>query len=91
MLRQQLKNLPTPPDETTRLSYAQEAAKLLARIATESKGPFVPDLTKVESALAVALNAVQTGPDAAIALRELPDPDAQRSLADIVLTPPKHR
>ena len=37
------------------------------------------------SALIAALNVAETSPTAAIALGELPDPDAQRSLAGLVL------
>jgi hypothetical protein len=87
LLLQQLKALPTVPSETVRVSYAREAATLLARIATENKGPLVTDLTAVEPTLALALSEAQTAPAAATTLREVPDPDAQRSLADVVLDP----
>jgi hypothetical protein len=87
MLLRQLKGLPTVPSETVRISYAREAATLLARIATENKGPLVTDLTAVEPTLALALSEAQTAPAAATTLREVPDPDAQRSLADVVLDP----
>ena len=87
MLQRQLKGLPAPLSEAERAGYAREAAALLARIATERKGPLTADLTAAEPALAVALNAAQTAQPAATALGDVPDPDAQRSLADLVLDP----
>ena len=86
-LQQQLKGLAGAPSADVRVRYAHEAATLLAQIASERKGPFVPDLTSIEPTLALALNEAQTAPAAATALREVSDPDAQRSLADIVLDP----
>jgi hypothetical protein len=87
VLLQQLKALPGVPSETVRISYAHEAATLLARIATERNGPLVASLTAVEPPLALALGEAQTAHGAATALREVSDPDAQRSLADVVLDP----
>jgi HEAT repeat protein len=87
LLFQQLKGLPALPSETMRVGYAQEAAMLLARIATERMSPFIADLPAVEPALALALNEAQTATNAAVALRNVADPDAQRSLADVVLDP----
>ena len=75
------------PNETVRIRYAREAAALLARIATDHNGPLVSDLATVEPTLALALSEAQTAPAIATALREIPDPDAQRSLADVVLDP----
>ncbi len=87
MLSRQLKGLPARLSEAERAGYAREAATLLARIATDRKSPLTPDLTAAEPALAVALNEAQTAKAAAIALGDVPDPDAQRSLADVVLDP----
>lgn len=87
MLLRQLKTQRVAPDETARRRYATDAAVLLGRIATETNGPLVSDLATVEPTLALALSEAQTAPAAATALREIPDPDAQRSLADIVLDP----
>ena len=87
MLSRQLKGLPARLSEAERTSYAGEAVALLARIATEHKGPLIADLTAVEPVLALALNKAQTAPAAVTALGELPDPNAQRSLADVVLDP----
>ena len=88
MLLPQLKGLPARLSEVERAGYASEAATLLARIATEQrKGPLTADLTAAEPALAVALNEAQTAKAAATALGDVPDPDAQRSLADVVLDP----
>jgi hypothetical protein len=87
MLLRQLKGLPARLSEAERAGYASEAATLLARIATERKGPLTADLTAAQPALAVALNEAQTAKAAATALGDVPDPDAQRSLADVVLDP----
>ena len=70
-----------------RLGYAREAAALLARIAADRRSPLAAGLRTVEPALAVALRSPETARSAAAALAELPDPDAQRSLADLVLDP----
>lgn len=73
--------------EAERTSYAREAATLLAQVASEDKEPLKGDLTSAEPALAVAIGAAHTAPAAAVALGNVPDPDARRSLADIVLDP----
>jgi len=86
-LQYQLKGLPTPLTEAERTGYASEAAMLLARIASDRKGPLQADLTSAEPMLAVAVGAAHTGPAAAIALSHIPDPNAQRRLADIALDP----
>jgi len=87
LLKQQLKGLPPSLSPAERAVYAREAAVLLARIATGRKGPLTPDLAGVEPALAVALRSPETGSLAAATLGEVPNPDAQRSLADVVLDP----
>jgi HEAT repeat protein len=90
MLSRQLKGLPARLSEAERAGYASEAATLLALIATEQRnGPLTADLTAAEPALTVALNEAQTARSAATALGVVPDPDAQRSLADVVLDPSK--
>ncbi len=89
LLKKQLdfKKLPPALGESERAGYAREAAELLARIAAERKGPLAAGLTAAEPALAVALGGIQPTPSVAKALGEVPDPDAQRSLADLVLDP----
>ena len=87
MLLLQLKGLPARLSKAERTGYAIEAVTILARIATERKGPLTADLTAVEPVLALALNAVQTAPAAVTALGDVPNPDAQRSLADLVFDP----
>jgi hypothetical protein len=89
ILLQQLKTPPGVLTQAIHTDYAREAAKLFARIATECKGPFFADLRSAEPALAVALNNGQMAADAATTLREVSDPDAQRSLADVALDPSK--
>jgi HEAT repeat protein len=86
-LEKQLKGRPSILNEAERLGYAREAAALLARIAADRKGPLGTDLASVEPALSLALNAPETARSAAAALSELPDPDAQRSLFDLLLDP----
>jgi HEAT repeat protein len=87
MLLRQLKGLPAHLSEVERTGYARDAAKLLAQIATGHKGPLTADLTAAESALALALSKAVTASAAATALGNVPEPDAQRSLADLVLDP----
>jgi len=87
LLQQQLKGLPPSLSPAERAGYAREAAALLARIATQRKGPLTADLAAVEPALAVALSGPETGSSAATALGQVPNPDAQRSLADVALDP----
>ena len=86
-LQQQLKGLPAPLSEAERAGYAREATALLAQIVREHKGPLSADLTAAVPALAVALGWAETAPTAAAALSNVPDPDAQRSLASLTLDP----
>jgi HEAT repeat protein len=87
VLRQQLKELPPPLGEAERSRYAREAATLLARIATVPKGPLRADLTAAQRALTIALSTSLIAPVAAVTLAEIANPDAQRSLANLVLDP----
>ncbi len=87
MLEKQLKGRPAVFTEAERLGFAREAAKLLARIAADHKTSLATDLLTVEPALILALNSPETVRSAAAVLSELPDPDAQRGLADLVLDP----
>jgi hypothetical protein len=86
LLQQQLTGLPPSLSQAERAGYAREAAALLAQIATH-KSPLAADLAAVEPALAVALRGTETGSSSAATLGEVPDPDAQRSLAAAVLDP----
>jgi hypothetical protein len=87
MLKRQLTGLPIPLTAEERLSYAHQATALLARISTNPQGPLAANLTAAEPALSVALLRPYTSADAATVLGDLPDPDAQRSLAGLVLDP----
>ena len=87
MLKRQIKDLPAAVASAELAGYAREATGLLAQIAKNRNGPFASDLRDAEPALTQALNASETGPSAATALGDVPDPDAQRSLADVVLDP----
>jgi len=86
-LERQLKVRPAALSEAERAAYAREATALLAQIAQEHKGPLAADLAAAEPALAVALGWAENAPAAAAALSNIPDPDAQRSLAGLVLDP----
>jgi hypothetical protein len=87
MLRQELKTLPNALSAAERAAYASEAAALLAQIAKDHKSPLASSLTLAEPALTGALAMPETASSAAIALSEIPDPNAQRSLAALVLDP----
>jgi HEAT repeat protein len=78
---------PTMLSSIERLNYAREAAELLARIAAQPKSPFAHDLSEVEPALAMALSLPESALAASVALGDIPDADAQRSLADSILDP----
>src|SRR5262249_31637166 len=73
--------------EAERASYAQEAATLLSRIASQPNSPLATDLRAVEPALAAALSMPNTSLAASTALGDVPVPSAQRSLAEVVLDP----
>ena len=72
-----------------RAGYAREAATLLARIAARPDSPFEADLARIEPALAVALNTPSTSLSATAAPGDVPDPNAQRGLADVLIDPSK--
>jgi len=86
-LQRQLKVLPVELSEAERAGYAREATLLLAQIARERKSPLAVDLIAAEPVLTVALGQLETAATAAAALGDIPDPDAQRSLASLVLDP----
>jgi len=86
-LQRQLKVLPVELSEVERAGYAREATVLLAQIARERRSPLAVDVTAAEPMLAVALGRAETAPNAATALSNIPDPDAQRNLAGLVLDP----
>jgi hypothetical protein len=71
--------------DAQRGALADEAAGLLARVASQPNGPFAEDLSAAEPALAVALSQPGTSPGASAALGNVPDAEAQRSLADVAL------
>ncbi len=89
ILEQQLGGRPTSLSAAERAGYARAAAALLARIASEPGSPFEPDLARVESALTIALNTPPTSLAASAVLGDVPQANAQRGLADIVLDPGK--
>jgi len=68
-----------------RSARAKDAAELLARIASRPAGPFAADLANVEPSLASALGAPGVDASISTALADVPNPSAQRSLADAVL------
>ncbi len=86
-LKRQLKELPAPLGDAEHAAYAREATQLLVQIAKDRQGPLASDLRAAEPALTAALHASETAPSAATVLADVPDPDAQRSLADAILDP----
>ena len=78
---------PAKLTDAERAGYASEAALLLARIAGQPKSPYAADLSASEPKLTIALNQPETSLAASSALGEVPSPDAQQSLADVVLDP----
>ena len=78
-----------PLSAEERSAYAREAADLLAQIAARPGSPLERDLVNVEPALTLALNSPNTSLPASAALGDVPNPDAQRGLADILIDPAK--
>ncbi len=87
MLEGQLGGRPSALSAAERIGYAREATALLARIAADRRSPMADGLRTVEPELAIALFSPETARSAAAALAELPVPDAQRSLLDVVAGP----
>jgi HEAT repeat protein len=84
-LERQLGGRPGAGAEPEHAADARDAASILARISADPSSPFAIDLESVEPAISVALGFPETAQAAADALSNLPDPDAQRSLAALVL------
>jgi HEAT repeat protein len=80
---------PQPISTEERTGYAREAASLLAQVASHPHSPFEPDLARIEPELALALNSPETSLSASAALSDVPDPEAQRGLADTLIDPGK--
>ncbi len=78
---------PAPLSAEERAGYAREAIGLLAQIAARPNSPFEPDLVRIEPELTVALHT--PGPDlvATTVMGDVPAPNAQRGLADLLLDP----
>jgi hypothetical protein len=74
-----------PLTDAQRQRLAGEATGLLARVATRPNSPLAAGLEAVEPALSQALTETPFGGAASVALAEVPDADAQRGLADVVL------
>lgn len=85
ILERQLGGRPSEFSDEERATFAGEAASLLALIASRPGNPFESDLRQAESALSLALNTPTTNLAASSALGDVPDAEAQRSLADVVL------
>lgn len=89
ILERQLGGRPAQLPDAERAGYARSASNLLALVARQPGNPFEIDLTAAEPSLTIALNAPTTGTPASIALGDVPSPDAQRGLADVLLDPGK--
>ena len=87
LLQKQLKTIPSTFSIEERSASAQEATELLALIASSHRGPLIADLSAAEPALSVAVNRDASAVSAAAALGQIPSPNAQRSLAAVVVDP----
>jgi len=74
LLKQQLGNRPSEFTEEERVAYANEAASLLARIASSPGSPFESDLRQVEPALSLALNTPATSQSVSAVMGMCPTP-----------------
>ncbi|MDR3635839.1 MAG: hypothetical protein P4L84_18700 [Isosphaeraceae bacterium] len=88
-LERQLGGRPAQLPDAERAGYARAATSLLALVAQQAGSPFEVDLTAAEPSLTVALNVPATGVSASAALADVPNPGAQRGLADVLLDPGK--
>ncbi len=86
-LEKQLKGRPSVLDRGRAHRLRPRGGRAAGEDCRGSQEPLGTDLGSVEPALSLALNAPETARSAAAALSELPDPDAQRSLVDLVLDP----
>ncbi|MDR3619336.1 MAG: HEAT repeat domain-containing protein [Paludisphaera borealis] len=86
-LERQLGGRPAKLSDAERLNYAKQAAALLARIASQPNSPFAPDLAAAEPALTAAIGTPDVALSASTALGDVPNAEAQRALADVVLDP----
>jgi HEAT repeat protein len=87
LLQKQLKSIPSAFSTEERSASAQEATALLALIALSNMGPLIADLSAAEPALSVAVNRDTSAISAAAALGQIPSPNAQRSLAAVIVDP----
>ncbi len=85
LFERQLGSAQSKMSNEERLATAKEAAELLARIASRPGGPFFADLEQASPALTAALGMPGVEASASAALADVPSPNAQRALADVVL------
>ena len=90
-LKQELSiaGFPEPLSAGERSGYAREASALLGAIGSRPNSTYTADLGRVEPALTAALNTPGNGAGVLPALGDVPDANAQRSLADVALDPSK--
>jgi HEAT repeat protein len=74
-------------DAAEKEALAARATELLAEAATRPNSPFAADIPAAEPALSAALRQASTASSASKALGDIPDVNAQRSLADALLDP----
>jgi CheY-like chemotaxis protein len=89
LLEQQLGGRPADLTDAERSGYAQEAAVLLAQIASRPGSPFESDLVRAQDGLTIGLNVPTTSVAASSAMGDVPSAEAQRGLADVALDPSK--
>lgn len=75
----------SPLADSERSAFAKGAAEAIAAVAADPKSPFAPDLPAATPALLRASRGAEVGGPATTALSGIPDPDAQRRLAEIAL------
>ena len=74
-----------PLSSAERNSYALHATELLALAASRPGGPFAAAVVACEPELTAALSQPLSAAPASVALSDVPSPNAQRSLADVVI------
>ncbi|MBV8229092.1 MAG: HEAT repeat domain-containing protein, partial [Planctomycetaceae bacterium] len=86
LLEAQLGGRPSGASDAERAGASREAAALLGVLSTRPGDPMAEGLDRAGPALTVALQT-PTGPVATTALGDVPAPEAQQGLADVLLNP----
>lgn len=86
-LERQLGGRPAKLSDAERISQARQAAETLAKIAARPRSLFAPDLAAAGETISGAVGLHDVEKSVADVLADVPAPNAQRALADVILDP----